>query len=313
MTRLLVVDDEAINLEIIGEYLEGEPYELTLAADGDEAWDALDREPDRYDCVLLDRMMPKLNGIEVLKRVRRDKRMQALPVILQTAAAAPEQIAEGVRLGAYYYLSKPFDREILVSIVRAALYFRREQIEMASRLKDKHAALNLLTEGSFEFATLDEARSLAAALANQCENAEAVSVGLSELMVNAVEHGNLDIGYAEKSSLLLKSAWETEINRRLALPQYAARRARVRLERRSTELALTITDCGAGFDWREYLEISAKRAFDIHGRGIALARQLAFASLEYSGCGNTVTVTAPVAAVVCTQPCPSECPRPCLP
>jgi CheY-like chemotaxis protein len=313
MNRVLVVDDEPLNLEIIGEYLEGEPYELTLAADGDEAWEALDREPDRYDCVLLDRMMPRLNGIEVLRRVKADKRMQALPVILQTAAAAPEQIAEGVRLGAYYYLSKPFDRDILVAILRAALYSRREQIEMAGRLKDKHAALSLLTEGSFEFATLDEARSLAAAIANQCENAAEVSVGLSELMVNAVEHGNLEIGYAEKSRLLLKSEWGSEINRRLALPQYAGRRARLRFERRPTQLALTLTDCGKGFDWREYLEISAKRAFDIHGRGIALARRLAFATLEYTGCGNTVSVTAPAAAVDCTLPCPSECPRPCLP
>jgi len=313
MTRVLVVDDEPINLEIIGEYLEGEPYQLTFAADGDEAWEALDREPDGFDCVLLDRMMPRLNGIEVLKRVRADKRMQTLPVILQTAAAAPEQIAEGVRLGAYYYLSKPFDREILTSIVRAALYSRRAQIEMAGRLKDKHAALSLLADGNFEFATLEEARSLAAALGSQCENAEAVSVGLSELMVNAVEHGNLEISYAEKSSLLLKSAWESEINRRLASAQYASRRARLRLERRPAELAITIIDCGKGFDWREYLEISAKRAFDIHGRGIALARQLAFATIEYSGCGNTVSVTAPIAAIASTQPCVSECPHPSLP
>ena len=294
MTRLLVVDDEPVNLEIIGEYLEGEPYELAFARDGEEAWKILESAPSAFDCVLLDRMMPALDGIEVLKRIKADERMRLLPVVLQTAAAAPEQIAEGVRLGAYYYLSKPYERDVLVSIVRAALDSRREHIELLDHVKDKHGALLLLAEASFELATLHEARLLAVALASQCKNTSAVSLGLTELLVNAVEHGNLGVGYALKSRLLAEDSWATEIERRLALPENAARRVRVRFERRTSHVAITITDCGPGFDWKEYLQLNVKRAFDTHGRGIALARQLAFTSLEYSGCGNTVTVTAPL-------------------
>ena len=294
MTRLLVVDDEPVNLEIIGEYLEDEPYELAFAGDGEEAWKMLEAAPSTFDCVLLDRMMPALDGIEVLKLIKADERMRALPVVLQTAAAAPEQIAEGVRLGAYYYLSKPFERDVLVSIVRAALGSRREQIEILDRLEDKHGALLLLADATFEFATLNEARLLAVALASQCENTSAVFLGLTELLVNAVEHGNLGVGYAEKTRLLAEDSWDREIERRLALPENAARRVRVRFERQPSQVAITITDCGSGFDWTEYLQLNVKRAFDTHGRGIALARQLAFTSLEYAGCGNTVTVTAPL-------------------
>lgn len=294
MSRLLVVDDDPVNLEIIGEYLENEPYELDFAGDGEEAWKMLEAAPATFDCVLLDRMMPAMDGIEVLKLIKADERMRALPVVLQTAAAAPEQIAEGVRLGAYYYLSKPFERDVLVSIVRAALGSRREQIEILDRLKDKHGALLLLADATFEFATLNEARLLAVALASQCENSPAVSLGLTELLVNAVEHGNLGVGYAEKTRLLAGDAWAREIERRLALPENAARRVRVRFERQPSQVAISITDCGPGFDWTEYLQLNVKRAFDTHGRGIALARQLAFTSLEYEGCGNTVTVTAPL-------------------
>ncbi len=294
MTRLLVVDDEPVNLEIIGEYLEHEPYELDFARDGEQAWNMLESAPTAFDCVLLGRMMPAPDGIEVLKRIKADERMRALPVVLQTAAAAPEQIAEGVRLGAYYYLSMPYERDMLVSILRAALGSRREQAGILDRLKGKHAALHLLADASFEFATLREARLLAAALASQCENTSAVSLGLTELFINAVEHGNLGVGYAEKTRLLAEDAWAREIERRLALPGNAARRVRVRFERRSSHVSVTITDCGNGFDWTEYLELNARRAFDTHGRGIAIARQLAFTSLEYSGRGNTVTVTAPL-------------------
>jgi len=216
-------------------------------------------------------------------------------VVMQTAAAGPEQVAEGVRLGAYYYLSKPFSRDLLVSIVRAALADRRDQIEVLERLKDQHGALRLLADGSFEFSTLEQARALAVALARLCENSAAVSVGFTELLVNAVEHGNLQIGYAEKSRLIAQDALMPEIERRLALPENAAKRVRVRMQRGDSELAITIADCGPGFNWKEYLDIDGKRAFDTHGRGIALARRLAFATLQYSGNGNTVAVTAPLA------------------
>ncbi len=294
MTRVLVVDDEPVNLEIIGRFLEEEPYELAFASDGEEAWRILERAPSAFDCVLLDRMMPELDGIGLLKRIKADERMRLLPVVMQTAAVTSEQIAESVRHGAYYHLSKPYERDMLVSIVRAALDSRREELEILDRVKERHGALRLLSDASFEFATLHEARLLAVALASECDNAAAVTLGLTELLVNAVEHGNLGVGYAAKTRLLAEDAWAGEIERRLALPEYADRRVRVRFERRTSHIAITITDCGQGFDWTEYLQLNAKRAFDSHGRGIALARQLAFTTLEYSGGGNTVTVTAPL-------------------
>jgi len=295
MSRLLIVDDERDNLEIIGEYLEDEPYELDFAGDGAEAWRKLESAPDAFDCVLLDRMMPEPDGMEVLKRIKAHERMHMLPVILQTAAAGAEQVAEGVQLGAYYYLSKPFGREVLASIVRAALADRREQLDVVARLRDQNGAMQLLLKGAFEFTTLEQAHTLAAALARMCENSAAACVGFTELLVNAVEHGNLRIGYAEKSRLLNHDAWNEEVQRRLALPENAGKRVHVRLQRRGPMLSVTICDSGDGFDWKEYLDLDGRRAFDTHGRGIALARKLAFASLQYLGNGNTVAVSAPLA------------------
>ncbi len=77
--------------------------------------------------------------------------------------------------------------------------------------------------------------------------------GLSDLMVNAVEHGNLGVTYQEKSLLKWEGDWEAEIKRRLALPQFAGRFAMVRAERSATAVTFTITDQGEGFEWQKFL------------------------------------------------------------
>jgi CheY-like chemotaxis protein len=294
MTRLLVVDDEPDNLELIQWYLKNEPYELTLVTDGEEALRRLDASPEDFECVLLDRKMPRLDGIEVLKRIKAEERTRLMPVIMQTGATEPEQIAEGLKLGAYYYLAKPYRREILTSILSAALDDARQQRELSDRVSDQHTALRLLTRASFELRTLPQARALAAMLAGHCNDANAVSIGLSELLINAIEHGNLAVGFEEKSKLLASGNWVQEIERRLSLPEYISRKVQVEIETRNGLLEATISDCGDGFDWQNYLEISSERAFESHGRGIAISRAVSFASLNYSGCGNVVTVTAPL-------------------
>jgi hypothetical protein len=116
-----------------------------------------------------------------------------------------------------------------------------------------------------------------------------------------VEHGNLGITYEEKTALIDAGAWEGEVARRLQLPENCDKRAKIAFERAEGEVRYRIEDCGAGFDWRRYLEISPARAFHTHGRGIAMSRNLSFDRLEYFGAGNQVLAircesTAPSAA-----------------
>ena len=67
--RILVVDDEPFNLEIVGEYLDGMGFDLVYAESGTEAWEVLTRAGEHFDLILLDRMMPGLDGISVLRQV----------------------------------------------------------------------------------------------------------------------------------------------------------------------------------------------------------------------------------------------------
>lgn len=284
--RILVVDDEPLNLEIIAEYLEDDGYVMQLFESAQQAWEHLRQEEGRsYDLILLDRMMPGMDGMQLLRNIKADPRFRQTPVVMQTAASSPDQIREGIAAGAYYYLSKPYSGRELRAIVQAAV---GEQPAPLPTVEDTGK------EDRFEFSSLNEARELAARLALRCPQPQLAAMGLSELFINAIEHGNLGISYGEKKALRLANGWESEVERRLAQPQNAGRKARVEVKQDADTLTFTISDCGPGFDWQNYLAITPERAYDPNGRGIAVARQLCFDRLEYRGCGNVVVASIPL-------------------
>ncbi|GAB4059952.1 response regulator [Uliginosibacterium sediminicola] len=296
MASLLVVDDEPLNLEIISEFLDGEAYSLTLASSGEQAWALLDAQPQGFDAVILDRMMPGMSGIELLHRLKSDSRLAQIPVIMQTAAAAADEVTEGIAAGAYYYLVKPFERGTLLSIVQAALEDASRWHDLSQRMSHNILALSLLDEAHFAMRTLAEVEAVAALVSQLAADPGTALIGLAELLVNGVEHGNLGIDFAEKSRLRHEDRWSEEVERRLALPDNLDKRVRLQLLRQHAHWQITISDDGPGFDWRSFLEVAPERAFAPNGRGIALARKLAFTQLEYLGTGNRVVLLMPVAA-----------------
>lgn len=286
--RVLVVDDEQLNLFIIEEFLDQEDVELELHSNPLAAWESLSAPDSSFSLVVLDRMMPELDGMELLRRMKREARFADIPVIMQTAASSPDQVREGLEAGAYYYLTKPYEPEALISIVRAALDDRRGRRLLRNRAAHLEEAQRLVRSVEYRFVTLEDVASLVPVLAAMCPQPDVVAPGLSDLMVNAVEHGNLGVTYQEKSLLKWEGDWEQEIARRLALPQFSSRFATVRAERLDDALVFTIADQGDGFEWQRFLTFDPERAFDPNGRGIAMARMMSFASLDYQGKGNVV-------------------------
>jgi CheY-like chemotaxis protein len=286
-THILIVDDELLNLEIISEYL-SEDYSISIAEDGVIAWEMLENDPDAYDVILLDRMMPNMNGMEVLEKIKQHPTLQHCPVIFQTAKASVSDIAEGMNAGAYYYLTKPFEEEVLLSVVKTAAsdYLRFRQIQ--STLEKNNLTMGMLKSATFEFNTLDEARSIASIVSNACPEPTTTVMGLTELMINAVEHGNLAISYDEKSRLNDSGTWSEEVNNRLQLTENSHKTASIIFQRHADYIEITVTDQGEGFDWKTYMDFDPERAMDNHGRGIAIANKLSFTSVEYKGIGNEV-------------------------
>jgi anti-sigma regulatory factor (Ser/Thr protein kinase) len=146
--------------------------------------------------------------------------------------------------------------------------------------------------GRFVIRTLSEGHDLAALLANACPEPQRTVLGLNELIVNAIEHGSLEISYAEKGELVSQGRWHEEVERRLGLDAYRERTVEILFSRDSGtdsgRIDITIRDQGPGFDWREYLQLSPERGMDNHGRGVAMANMLSFDRIEYQGRGNIV-------------------------
>lgn len=289
--RLLVVDDEEINRDIIAEYLEDSDFELVMAQDGESALQRLHADA-AFDAVILDRMMPGMDGLHVLRSMQSDAQLRSIPVIMQTAAASREQVAEGLKEGAYYYLTKPYHRDALVTIVRSALDSVQRRKELAGEIDQYRGVIALTQSARFRVRTLQDARAITAAISGLATDSSSVSLGLLELLINAIEHGNLGITFHEKASLLAADRWESEIDQRLALPENVDKYADVSFEREPQLLRISIRDRGPGFDWRSYLTLNESRALYPNGRGIAVARHVAFRSLEFIEPGNQVIATA---------------------
>ena len=148
--RILAVDDVSTNLEILRVRLEAEGYEVVTATDGEEALArAREAEP---DLILLDIMMPKLDGISVLKQLKKDTSNGYLPIILVTAKADTRDVIHGLEAGGDDYITKPFEQAALMARVRSVLRFKElhdRVVEQAQQLKEKSeelAAWNRLLE-----------------------------------------------------------------------------------------------------------------------------------------------------------------------
>lgn len=118
-TRILIVDDEPEAGRILSLQLTLQGYNTEIASNGFEALRRIAAAPP--DLVLLDVMLPKLDGLEVCRRIRASEQSAQLPVILVSAKSLPEDVADGLAAGADDYLSKPFDIDDVVRTVRAVL------------------------------------------------------------------------------------------------------------------------------------------------------------------------------------------------
>ncbi len=288
---ILIVDDEPINLDIVCAHLENDAYEIVTADNGEEAWSLLETDPARFDAIILDRMMPGMDGMEVLANIKAHEALEQVPVVMQTAKAENRDIVDGLKAGAYYYLTKPYDGDVLKTIVRSAVNDSLHMKSLRESLREGRRIFDLMTFGRFRIRNLRECNLVASQVAHLCPQPHRVVTGISELLINALEHGNLKIGYEEKSSLMRRGMWQIEVERRLNSEAHQDGYIELEFQVADDTVQIRIRDQGQGFDWTPYMDFDPGRAFDPHGRGIAVARLSSFDDLEYVGDGNEVIAT----------------------
>lgn len=132
--RILVVDDHEDNVELLRVRLEAWGYNVETARDGKQALEAIAATPP--DLILLDVMMPSVDGNEVARRVKNDPRLPFIPIIMQTALDSTEDKVEGLEAGADDYITKPIEFAELKARLRSMLRIKRLQEELEERERE---------------------------------------------------------------------------------------------------------------------------------------------------------------------------------
>jgi len=117
--RILIVDDEKELVEMLKMRLEAADYEVSIAYDGQEALDKARKE--KPDLIILDLMLPKIDGYKVCRMLKFDEKYKFIPIILFTARAQETDVKLGAEVGAEAYITKPFDPPTLLAKIKELL------------------------------------------------------------------------------------------------------------------------------------------------------------------------------------------------
>lgn len=114
--KVLIVDDEPFNIEVLEQALDGTEYQVVTASNGQEAWTKIQSE--EPDLILLDLMMPIMDGFAVLAKVKDDPMLRGIPIIIVSAEHDSKSVVRGIKQGAEDYLTKPVNTAQFVQKVK---------------------------------------------------------------------------------------------------------------------------------------------------------------------------------------------------
>lgn len=284
--KILVVEDDPASRVVFKGTIEWQGHETRTANDGTEGLDMFRLfEP---DLVLSDIQMPGMSGLDLLREIRKSDTETI--VIIVTAFGSEEQAANALQLGANNYLKKPVRHADLLPLIE-----KYDNLVKVRTLRQAAAAKVTRKEFLLHF---DSHLDLVPVIADQLVQEAAwrlshkqqlrIRLGLFELLVNAIEHGNLGITGKEKADAFAEGQLTALYKRRLAEPQRTNRQVTVEYSQNLQECVWTIRDEGDGFDYnRDWNPLAGFDEQGLHGRGIFLSR-MQFDEVNYMGNGNTV-------------------------
>lgn len=285
--KVLVVEDDFSSRELLRICIEKEGYQCFTAVDGVEGFNSFKKN--NPDVIVSDVRMPNMNGIELLEAIR--KISKEVIIIFITGHGTEELALQALQLGANNYLKKPIDiTEIKTLMSRYCDVIRSKSIE--SNLLDliKHREMEIEIDSDMKIVQ-SLANYLAEKTGNLFDSKEKIRIelGLNELLMNAVEHGNWNISYEEKNKALLDNKISELYESKRSDPDLKHKKVRVLYKQSEKCCEWSIADDGDGFDWRTIPSSTNSPLLKISGRGVMLSK-LQFDEFEYLGKGNIVKV-----------------------
>lgn len=289
---VLVVDDDPVTLECLGETVKFLGLEVLTASDGEQALQLFEQH--HPNLVVTDVRMPNMDGLSLTHQLK--VRRPDCPVIIVTGYGDESTAVAALKAGACDYLHKPFQISELKNTLERALSLIR-----AGAMESQ--ALRSLGKLTWSFEIENDLDNLGGILTVMLRPVDVwlpeseqlhVRMGLQELLMNAIEHGNLGISAAEKQEALMNDTYEALLDSRRQMPGHAARRVTVWMENDPSQhlFQCRICDEGEGFDWEPRLTSNGETlpALAGSGRGIFLVKTL-IPHIQYLGCGNEVRIS----------------------
>jgi signal transduction histidine kinase len=206
MTKVLVVDDAVDTVRVLTQVLRNQGYEVLPAYSGREALDLAAAECP--DAILLDVMMPEMDGIEVCRRLKADGRLATIPIILATARDLDEDIVEGLDAGADDYVAKPLNQRVLTARLRAAIRAKESRDLLAqangnlrAEIRQRQQAEETLRKRDEELRQsqkLEAVGRLAGGVAHEFNNALQAIIGYAEAIREKLRPADATYRYSEK-------------------------------------------------------------------------------------------------------------------
>ncbi len=288
VNKILIADDDVDLRDMLRLAVQSQGYIPIEASNAKEAIELF--EVHGPGIVISDYAMPGGDGLELLRAIR-SQRADTI-VIMLTGCGKEEVAAEAMRLRANNYLTKPIRMEELLSLLH-----KYSRILEERTIEEEILGMILRREFTMQFANrVDIVSKIADQLVREtgtridAHSRYSVHLGLYEILINAIEHGNLGITFEEKSRALESSERPLAqlYEERLADPKLADRKVTVEFKMDHEKCEWIIEDEGEGFDWSRTAEqMSEGLSETLNGRGIFLAK-FQFDEIEYMGRGNRV-------------------------
>ncbi len=294
--KILIVDDDKYIALLLYNFLDDEGYICETAENGLEALEKISKG-NHYDMVLLDFVMPKMNGLEFLAAVKEIN--PDIPIMMISGYRTRENTLEALKLGAIGFIKKPFSLNDVLNNLRLVFHTSKSK-------KDLGPIIPYLKSGSMEFVfkTKDiEPDKVSLYLATHLgemgfiegRRISTVALAFNEVLINAVEHGNLELPvnyFLENPGSEERESVNDLKNERLQDPAYSGKDVIVKYVFHNDETQITIIDEGPGFDTEEiveFLESDDTMSSEGCGRGLILLKY-AVDEVKFNQTGNEVTL-----------------------
>jgi len=205
---ILVVDDQTQNNDLLEAYLVPQGYEIIKATSGQEALQKL--ADNQIDLILLDVMMPGMDGFEVTRRIRQDPKTKLMPIILVTALKETEDRIQGIKAGCDDYISKPFDKMELLARIQSLLKVKAYNDLMSNYRKGLESEIvNMTAELKQSNKELDEQNARLSSIMNSPE----------DIMIFSLNREYRYTSFNENHRKAMRKEWQVDIQIGMSYPE----------------------------------------------------------------------------------------------